>query len=66
MSNMRISLSGLLGNAVRAIRDGEKQDADMYESAFDQLKVHLKETIAGEHTLAEFAEFYCLVERTSA
>lgn len=59
---MRVSLSGLLANAVRAIRDGEKRDAEMYEAAFDQLKVHLTETIEGKHTLQEFAEFYCLTK----
>lgn len=63
MNGMRVSLSGLLANAVRAIRDGEKDDVDMYEAAFEQLKSRLVETIAGEHSLQEFAEFYCLIDR---
>lgn len=57
MPSMRVSLPGLFPNVKAAIR---KDDRLQYSFALDEVLDHLRATIAGEHTLDEFAEHYCL------
>lgn len=43
-------------------QDDPARDADQWEFMLRELSRHAKETAAGEHTTAEFAEFYCLTK----
>lgn len=58
MPSMRVSLPGLFANVVSDVR--RKDQRNYYQFALSEVLRHLRETIAGEHTLEEFAEFYCL------
>lgn len=49
---MKLSLPGAFKNIAR--------DAPQYAVTLEEIERHLRETIAGEHTLQEFAEHYCL------
>lgn len=60
MPSMRVSLPGLFANIVRELPDDQQ---GQYRFVLDEVLQHLRETIAGEHTLDEFAEHYCLEER---
>lgn len=57
MASMRVSLPGLFANIARGLPPDERPQ---YKFALDEVLRHLRETIAGEHTLDEFAEHYCL------
>jgi hypothetical protein len=57
--NMRVSLPGLFANVVRELPVEER---GQYRFVLDEVLQHLRETIAGKHTLDEFAEHYCLKE----
>jgi len=61
MPSMRVSLPGLFANIVRCLPPDER---GQYSFALDEVLTHLRETISGEHTLDEFAEHYCLKERS--
>lgn len=63
MPSMRVSLPGLFANIVRGL---PRQEQPQYKFALDEVLTHLRETIAGEHTLDEFAEHYCLKDRDGA
>lgn len=52
--NMKVSLPGAFKRLAQ--RNPE------YSAMLEELEGHLRETIRGEHTLQEFAEFYCLTE----
>ena len=54
--SMRVSLPGLFANIKAAL----PRDEGGYRFALDEVLQHLRETVAGEHTLDEFAEHYCL------
>lgn len=60
MPSMRVSLPGLFANVVAEL---PKREQPQYRFALDEVLRHLRETIAGEHTLDEFAEHYCLKEK---
>lgn len=60
---MKLSLPGLFKNVVR---DLPREVRGQYECCFEELERHLRETIRGEHTLAEFAEHYCLADNHGA
>lgn len=57
MPSLKMSLPGLFKNVIRAIPPKER---DYYACCLEEVQKHLEETIRGEHTLAEFAEHYCL------
>lgn len=61
MPSMRVSLPGLFANIVS---DLPREERGQYRFVLDEVLQHLRETIAGEHTLDEFAEHYCLKEKT--
>lgn len=54
---MKVSLAGLIENATRAINARER---GYYGVCLSELQRHIEELCRGEHTLAEFAEFYCI------
>lgn len=58
---MRVSLPGLFKNIVR---DLPRNVSGQYEAALEELEKHIRETIRGEHTLDDFARFYCLDDRS--
>lgn len=51
---MKVSLTGMFSNIIRAMKRGEKDVAGYYEVCLDELRQHIEETVRGEHTLAEF------------
>ena len=55
MPNMKVSLPGCFKNISRQMPS--------YAPVLEDLEKHIRETIRGEHTLQEFAEFYCLDEK---
>ena len=57
MPSMRVSLPGLFANVVNGL---PRRERAQYKFALDEVLQHLRETIAGKHTLDEFAEHYCL------
>lgn len=57
MPGMRLSLPGAFKNIAKAIPVAYR---DQYACVLEEIERHLRETIRGEHTLAEFAEHYCL------
>ena len=59
---MRTDLEGLFANISRCLKNGDASYGDYYAGCLDELLEHVKQTVAGEHTLEEFAEFYCLKE----
>lgn len=63
MASMRVSLPGLF---VNIIADLPYRERGQYKFVLDEVLQHLRETIAGEHTLDEFAEHYCLKDRAEA
>jgi hypothetical protein len=63
MPSMRVSLPGLFANIVS---DLPKHEQGQYRFVLDEVLKHLHETIAGKHTLDEFAEHYCLKDRADA
>lgn len=60
MPKMRVSLPGMFANISLALREGDRSMADYYAFSLEELKRHIEETVRGEHTLAEFADHYCL------
>ena len=60
MSSMKVSLSGLLSHAKSACKKADKTYGGMHAYCLEELEDHIKGLVAGKHTLAEFAEFYCV------
>jgi hypothetical protein len=60
MPTMRVSLSGLFANVKDELRHKRKDELSFM---LDEVMTHLRETVAGEHTLDEFAEHYCLKDK---
>lgn len=60
---MKVSLEGLFSNVVSNLK---KDQRDYYEFCLGEVVTHLKSVIAGEHTIAEFAEHYCLTAPTQS
>ena len=54
---IRVSLPGLVAGVKESL---PKDVRGIYGHSLDGLVTHLREVIRGEHTLDEFAEFYCL------
>lgn len=63
MPSLKMHLPGMFQNIARAI---PRQYREQYACCLEELEKHLRETIRGEHTLREFAEFYCLDEELPA
>jgi hypothetical protein len=63
MPSMRVSLPGLFANVVSEL---PLDVAGYYKFGLDEFLKHLRETIAGEHTLDELAEHYCLKDRPAS
>jgi hypothetical protein len=59
MPSLRMNLPNMFRNIIRSI---PSSDRDQYACCLEELEKHLRETIRGEHTLQEFAEFYCLTD----
>lgn len=59
MPNMRVNLDGMFKKIIGAL---PSQWRDYYACGLEEFQKHLEETVRGEHTLAEFADFYCLTE----
>lgn len=57
---MKTNLSGLLRNAA-AIIDPRK-DRGAYAFMLEEVADHIDAVRKGNHSLAEFAEFYCMTE----
>ena len=55
---MKVNITGMLRGAVRSI-DPER-DEGAYAFAVEELIGHVEDVRAGRHTLAEFADFYCM------
>ena len=60
MPTMRVSLPGLLANVKDELRHKRKDELSFM---LDEVLTHLRKTVAGEHTLDEFAEHYCLKDK---
>lgn len=58
MASMKISLPGVFKRLAR--------DCPGYASMLEEIERHLRETIQGKHTLQEFAEHYCLLDKPPA
>lgn len=54
---MRVNLRGLIRQASAELR---LRDANFHAECLDNLAENIEELVAGKHTLAEFAAFYCL------
>jgi hypothetical protein len=59
MPTLKMNLPGMFSRILRSI---PSRDRDQYACCLEELERHLRETIRGEHTLQEFAEFYCLTD----
>lgn len=57
MSGMKCNLEGLFRNAVANVNRDHRA---YYNFCFDEVLGHLKDVVAGKHTIEEFAEHYCL------
>lgn len=55
---MKVNLAGLAEQAARVI--DPKKDRGAYRFMLEELAEHIRAVRAGEHTLAEFAEYYGL------
>lgn len=51
-------MKGLLANAGRAAEKGDRTYGAMYAYSLMELADHIRGLLRGEHTPAEFAEFY--------
>jgi hypothetical protein len=60
MPTMRVSLPGLFANVKDELRHKRKDELSFM---LDEVLAHLRATVAGEHTLDEFAEHYCLKDK---
>jgi hypothetical protein len=60
MPGMRVSLEGLIANAGGALRCSRDNGGRMYAYCLEELHKHIKGVVNGEHSLEEFAEFYCI------
>ena len=61
MPSMKVSLPGLFANIKAQL---PKKTRDYYGFSLDELQAHLEALAAGKHTVAEFAEHYCIEART--
>jgi len=57
---MKVSLEGLVYQAGNAAKRGDKQMGAYYQFALKELEQHIKDVVAGKHTIEEFADFYCI------
>lgn len=57
---MKVNLRGLLNQAGAAAKAGDKTYGAMYAGSLDDLYQHIVATVNGDHTLEEFADFYCI------
>lgn len=63
MASMKTSLPGLVANLKSAL---PKRTRGYYGVALDELQRHLEELAGGQHTVAAFAEHYCITPRAKA
>lgn len=58
MPSLKMNLAGLFNNVAMSIprRDGR----EYAEASLQEVYKHINDVIQGRHTLAEFAEHYCL------
>ena len=54
---MRVSLAGLFANVTASL---QKDMREYYGFCLEEVRQHIEATVRGEHTLAEFAEHYCI------
>lgn len=64
MPSMRVDLAGLFASIAADLRAGRRSMAALRAFELQELLGHLEATLRGEHTLAEFAEHYCLDRQT--
>lgn len=57
---MKVNLKGLLERAGSAAERGDRTFGAMHAYALMELGDHVRGLLRGEHTAAEFAEFYCI------
>lgn len=57
---MKCDLAGMIRNISDALRKGDKSMAEYYIFSLEELQRHIVETVRGEHSIAEFADFYCV------
>ncbi len=59
---MLVSLEGLSQTVANMLKPrASRRNAAYYVFGLEELSKHARETRAGLHTVAEFAEFYCIV-----
>ena len=61
---MKCSMPGLFANIVRDLRRRDTNNVDSYVLALEEIIENLQQTVAGQHTLAEFATHYCIPSQT--
>ncbi len=61
---MKVNITGLLRGAVRSI--DPELDKGAYAFMLEELIGHIEAVRAGEHSLEEFADFYCMTSVTQA
>ena len=54
---MKVNLEGLFANVLSEVN---KNQRGYYGVCLGEVLDHIKSVVAGEHTIAEFAEHYCL------
>jgi|JI10StandDraft_1071094.scaffolds.fasta_scaffold1296762_2 hypothetical protein len=57
---MKTNLRGLLSSAGRAAERGDKTFGAMHAYVLMELGDHIRGLLRGEHTIEEFASFYCI------
>lgn len=62
MAGMKVSLPGMFANIKQLLHRPDVEMADYYSFGLDEIEQHLRELAAGQHTVAEFVEHYCLNE----
>lgn len=60
MSNMKVSLDGLISNAGSCLKCSRDSYGPMYAYVLEELRQHIVDLVNGKHSLDEFAEFYCI------
>lgn len=58
---MRVNITGLLRSARSLIHEDEDRGA--YAYMLEELIGHIEAVRKGEHTLEEFADFYCMTAK---
>jgi hypothetical protein len=57
---MRVNLKGMLATAGSAAERGDRTFCAMHAYSLMELGDHIRGLLRGEHTAAEFADFYCI------